>query len=82
MSGLTEFFAGFKTGMKEFGTNIGVIVNSILLLFVYLIGVGLTSLVAKLSGKRFLELKPGRKKSYWTKLDMKAGKLEDHYRQY
>ena len=39
-----EFFKGLKKGQKKFGENIAGIVNSILLTFVYFIGIGLTSI--------------------------------------
>lgn len=52
-----KFFKGFKKGMKDFGNNISLIINSILLTIVYLIGVGITSIIAKLSEKSFLDSK-------------------------
>lgn len=75
------FLKGFKKGMKGFGENITVIINSILLSFVYFIGVGPTSIIAKLFGKHFLDLKYS-KDSYWSDLNLKKKKLEDYYRQF
>ena len=47
------FVKGFKLGFKNFGHNVTKIVNFILLVPVYFIGVGLTSIIAKLSKKKF-----------------------------
>lgn len=58
------------------------VINSVLLFVVYFVGVGLTSLFAKIVNKRFLRLKPSSKvKSYWS--DFKASKnKESYYRQF
>ena len=48
-------YKGFKEGMNDFGHNLSGIVNAVLLSVVYIAGVGPTSILAKLSGKRFLE---------------------------
>jgi Na+-driven multidrug efflux pump len=78
-----EFFKGFKKGMGLFGEGIATIVNSLLLAFVYFIGVGITSLVAKLVGKHFLEMKRSRKiETYWTDLHLKKKSEEEYYKQY
>ena len=37
----------FKKGFEEFSSNITIIINSILLTLVYLIGIGITSIIAK-----------------------------------
>ena len=81
---LTAFFGGCKQGMHLFGQNIALIVNTLLLLVVYLIGVGLTSIIARIAGKRFLDmkLKKGNHDSYWKGLDLKGEKLDDYYRQF
>jgi hypothetical protein len=81
MKKLKQFLRGFKKGMGNFGNNIALIINTILLSFVYAMGVGLTSIVAKLSGKHFLEMKLS-KDSYWSNLNLKKKKLEDYYRQF
>jgi hypothetical protein len=77
------FFKGFKKGMKQFSDNISLIINSILLSIVYLLGVGITSIFAKLSGKHFLDLKLSKKKkSYWSSLNLKKKPIENYYRQF
>ena len=75
------FFAGFKEGMHLFGQNIAILINTILLVVVYIIGVGPTSIIAKISGKRFLEMKQG-KDSYWKPLNLKKRQMEEYYRQF
>jgi hypothetical protein len=87
MSKLKQFFKGFGKGFKDFGHNISRIVNSLLLIIVYFIGAGITAIVAKITGKHFLEHKyPGKEKtkakSYWKELDLKKKSIEQYYRQF
>ena len=80
---LKELFIGMKEGQRAFGEDIAQIVNFILLTIVYFIGVGLTSLIANIVGKHFLELNIDKnKKSYWEKLELRTSKKEDYYRQF
>ena len=81
---MTLFFKGWYAGMKQFGGAIVAITNFILLVPVYLIGVGVTSLVAKIFGKHFLNLKKPDKKleTYWLKKEEKKSSKEDCYRQF
>jgi len=80
---LKSCFKGFKKGMKEFGDAVAIIVNSILLTFVYVLGVGLSSLMATLAGKQKIATKISKKRvSYWTDLDLKKKSLEEYYRQF
>lgn len=82
MKGLILFFKGFYTGMKNFGAGVTNITNFILLLPVYFVGAGLTSIVAKIVGKHFLNLKKTNKKTYWVKKENKKINLDDYYKQY
>lgn len=83
MSSIMQFFKGFKRGMHGFGLTIAIIINSVLLLVVYIIGVGLTSIFAKIVGKHFLETKISRKKdTYWSDLNLKKENIEAYYRQF
>ena len=78
-----HFFNGFKKGMNNFGQIISVIINSILLLIAYIIGIGLTSVAAKIFKKNFLDTKIDKKrKSYWSDLDIKKKPIEEYYRQF
>ena len=82
MSKTRQFLAGFRKGMKNFGLNIALIINSLLLSGIYLIGVGLTSIMAKISGKKFFETRLSKKNTYWSELSLKKKKIEDYYRQF
>tara|TARA_Y100000310_G_C20461610_1_gene705641 strand:+ start:484 stop:714 length:231 start_codon:yes stop_codon:yes gene_type:complete len=74
---------GFGSGLNNFGKTIAIIVNSLLLLIVYFIGVGLTSTFGKLLGKSFLEVKISKsKESYWSDLNLKRKPIDSYYRQF
>jgi hypothetical protein len=77
---MSQFCQGFKDGFREFGENMACIINAVLLSIVYLIGVGITSIVAKISGKHFLGMKT--KKSYWISLNQNKKPTEEYYRQF
>lgn len=78
-----KFFAGMKEGMSEFGLNIATIINCVLLSIVYIIGVGITSLVAKMTGKHFLKKVTSRKaKTYWEDLNLTKEDMDHYYRQF
>jgi hypothetical protein len=88
---LKGFFSGFHRGMKDFGSCLSTIINSAMLFIVYLIGVGLTSLVAKLAGKHFLDMNLDRdkkldtdkkKKTYWSDLKLKKKDAIEYCRQF
>ena len=81
MKKLKQFFNGFQKGVKDFSNNISTIINSTLLLIVYLIGVGFTALFAKIFGKHFLDMKK-KKDSYWHNLNLKNKPIEKYYRQF
>jgi len=78
-----SFFKDFQEGMKTFGKLISSIVNSIILLGVYVLGIGLTSLFARLAGKKFLQTTLSQtRKTYWTDLHLKTKPLSEYYRQF
>ena len=80
---MNYFLSGFKKGFKEFGENISLIVNSVLLTVVYLVGVGPTCLVAKITGKTFFENKIDKKaKTYWSDTNLSKKTKENYYRQF
>ena len=83
MSKLKQFFIGFKNGMRNLGYTLTLIVNSILLSIVYFIGIGITSIIAKIFRRHFLETKTStEKESYWSDLDLKTRPIDDYYRQF
>ena len=80
---MKSFVKGFKEGFTQFGHNMSYIVNSVLLSFVYFVGVGITSLIAKITGKHFLVMKVKKsQKTYWSNLDLKKRKIDEYYRQF
>jgi hypothetical protein len=82
MKNFKLFFKGFYKGMKIYGANVTSVTNFILLLPVYFIGVGITSIIAKITGKHFLNLKKSNKKTYWVNKENKKIDIEEYYKQY
>lgn len=78
---MEKFIHGFIAGQKSFGETIAVIINSVLLSLVYIFGVGLTSIIAKLLGKSFLDLKK-EKVSYWRELNLGKEDIKNYYKQF
>ncbi len=75
------FIQEFKYGMQSFGKNIAGLVNTVLLFLVYLFGIGITSIIAKLIGKKFLDENLSEE-SYWKELNLKTEKKENYFRQF
>lgn len=73
------FLKGFINGFTSFGHIISSVVNAILLFLTYVIGAGLTSIIAKICRKRFLAMDLN-KESFWVKREQKKKTHEDHYR--
>ena len=75
------FMQGFKEGQRLFGETISVIINSVLLSLVYIFGIGITSILGKLLGKKFLDF--GKEKNtYWTDLNLEKRDAGDYFRQF
>lgn len=73
----------FLEGMRKFSNNLIIIINSLLLLIVYFIGVGIVAILSKISGKKFLQTKPDKDKiSYWQNLNLKKRPIQEYYRQF
>ena len=78
-----KFINGFLRGQKKFGENISIIINSILLTIVYFIGIGITSIFAKIFNKHFLNLKLKKdEKTYWEDLNLTKKSMKEYYRQF
>ncbi len=78
-----KFLSGFKEGMKLFGENIALLINSFLLLIVYIFGVGFVFLLAKIFGKKFLETKiESKARTYWKEINLKNKKISDYLKQF
>jgi hypothetical protein len=83
MISFASFFKGFKEGFAQFGKYIASVVNTILLIVVYIFGVGISAVIAKLVGKSFLETTIDEKKTtYWEDLNLENEPLENYYRQF
>ena len=82
MNNFQNFFVGIWKGMHQFGNSLVAIINFILLLPVYFIGVGISAIIAKVSGKHFLKLQKEKKKSYWVDRKIVKPKMEDFYKQF
>lgn len=83
MNAVKRFFNGFKRGTKDFGQIVGLIVNSVLLSIVYIFGVGLTSIIAKIKKKHFMEMELSKEsKTYWNDLNLKKRPINEYYRQF
>ena len=76
-----KLFKLFLDALKWISKIFTYIVNYILFLIVYTTGIGITSLIAKLFGKVFIELK-SKKNSYWTDLKSKREKQDNYYQQF
>ena len=77
---LKKVWEAIKTVLEPVGKVMSGIVNFILLAVVYFIGVGVVSIIMKLFGKHFLELKKQNKKSNWTEHKVTKQPIEDYYR--
>ncbi len=72
------FLKGVTSGFKLFGHHISSGINCILLIPAYLIGIGATSLIAKLIGKHFLRAKDTS--STWVKREEGKKSYDDFLR--
>ncbi len=82
MTELKNFIKGFKEGLHNFGSNTSIIVNSVILLIIYLIPVGFTSIISKIINKKFLDIDNSKKNTYWSDLNLKKKKINEYYRQF
>ena len=80
---MNSFFASVWRGMHLFGTVINGLVNAVLLVIVYVFGVGVTAIAAKLFGKQFLDLGLSTDgQTYWRDLNLEKEPLDHYYRQF
>ena len=66
-----DFFSGLRSGLKNFSALLADAVNLILLLLIYIFAVGLTSIFAKMVGKKFMNTKAPKvsPQTYWVDVD-------------
>lgn len=74
------FFKGFKQGFRNFSHLITDIINFVLLFTVYFIGIGIVSIIAKLLGKHFIDLK--NTGTSWVTRKLKKMPIEEYYRMF
>jgi len=80
---MKDFIEGFKEGQKDFGESIAIIINSVLLFLIYIIGVGLTSIAAKIFNVKFLDLEKNEHiESYWSELNLSEKPIQSYLRQF
>ncbi len=78
-----SYLKGLKKGMHLFGKSISICVNTALLFAVYIVGAGITSIIAKMSGKRFLDKRLSKDEdTYWSDIDLKKKPIDEYYRQF
>ena len=69
--------------MEAFGLSINSLISTVLLLTVYVLGVGITALIARAVGKKFLPMdSPQHRDTYWTDLHLTRESIEKYYRQF
>ncbi|GEM_PF-1331312 len=73
----------FIRGLKKISRGLNFIINTALLLIVYIFGVGLTWLFAKILKKHFLEMQPSKnRQTYWSDAELRGSDVSDYYRQF
>jgi len=77
-----EFIQGLRNGFEEFAKLITNIINFILLLIAYFLGIGPTAILAKIRKKQFLDTKKEERESYWVKEEIKKEEKRRYYRQF
>lgn len=74
---------GMREGMMYFGERTSAVVNTALLTAVYCFGVGIMSILARVMGKKFLDLRTHVSRvSYWVEIHEVPEKIGRYYRQF
>jgi len=76
------FLEGFGHGFKSFGAIIANIVNTILLVLIYFIGVGIAALIVKLTRQELMSVEKKKISSYYKSNKPEKQSIEDFYKQY
>ncbi|MFQ5493293.1 MAG: hypothetical protein ACE5DX_04000 [Candidatus Dojkabacteria bacterium] len=80
---IKTFLGGFKSGFTNFGKDVNLILVFLVLTFTYVAIVGPISLITRLFGKKYLELKQRREeKTYWKDYDEDFSRPDNYYKQY
>ena len=73
--------SGTGAGIKKYGELLNTAVISLFLIITYVLGVGISSLIAKLFRKHFLEMNM-KKETYWSDLNITKKTKEHYYKQF
>lgn len=78
---IKSFLIGFRHGNKEFTSSLSTLISVILLSFIYFLGIGLTSILMKITGMDFIAKRPDlNTQSYWKTLDVSSKNINSYYR--
>ena len=80
LDALKKIWNAIKSVLEPVANAVNAVVNLILLLLVYFIGIASVSIIMKLSGKHFLELKKQNRKSNWHEHKLTKQPLEQYHR--
>ena len=75
------FLVGFRKGFTAFGHRVNDVITFLVLVPVYFIGVGITSIIGRLAKKKFLDINPSGD-TYWINVDEKEDTLDDYRRSF
>lgn len=77
---IKQLFSAVKAVLEPIAKIVSNVINFLLLLIVYFLGIGPVSIIMKLFGKHFLELKKQNKTSNWHEHKVTKQPLENYYR--
>ena len=78
----SDFFHGFIKGFKMPAEDLMANINVVALALIYILGIGIPSLISKIFSKKFLDLKTkGKAKSYWNDLNLGTKQKKDYFNQ-
>jgi hypothetical protein len=73
-----EWSRGMKDGSRLFADKLSLVIVWAGLSITYIVGVGLVFLLSRALGKTFLEIRPGKKQTYWVG-KKKTGKSDEMF---
>jgi len=77
---IKKVWAAIKSVLEPISKVMSSIVSFISLSIVYFLGIGIISIIMKIFGKHFLELKKQNRKSNWRDHKLTKQPLESYYR--
>ncbi len=78
-----DFFSGWLEGFKEVGHTFVIFFNAIFLTIAYVLGIVITAVIARLVGKRFLDMEiRTTRPSYWCDHVVKSEPIKKYERQF